>query len=196
LARLQQGLARAGLIGPDTDIHVGLADEKTIDAYRKLLGYANQWGVTEDVALDRLLQQPIVKGEDAAEGRMGGGGGSQARTQTSTSFSYTDPSSAQELVRRALRDQAGLEPTAEEYQQFVASLHAAEQGDPSVTTTEYDEEGNATSTTTGGDTDPGALAQQFITGERGDDINAYRTLGYYEAALQALGPGGGLLGGG
>jgi len=194
LARLQQGLAKAGLIGPDTDIHVGLADEKTIDAYRKLLGYANQWGVTEDVALDRLLQQPIAKGKDVGEGRLGGGG--ESRTQTSTSFSFTDPAAAQELVRRALRDEAGMEPSQEEYQRFVSALRGAEQASPSVTTTTYDEAGNATSTTTGGDTDPTALASSFVMQERGDDINAYRTLGYYQAALQAIGPGGGMLGGG
>jgi hypothetical protein len=66
IARQQQAMVDAGILGKG--FRLGIWDDKTSAAMRKLLGYANQWGVSADQALSRLASAP---GGDEGEGRYG-----------------------------------------------------------------------------------------------------------------------------
>jgi len=60
LARLQQQLASAGLIGSNTKIRVGIADDATVAAFKSLLGFANVNGLDWHSALSKLMTNPPV----------------------------------------------------------------------------------------------------------------------------------------
>lgn len=99
IARIQQGLSLAGLIGPDTRYHLGVADPTTISRYRTLLGYANQGGVTAEEALQELIANPV----DNA-------GSSSLKRNTSTSVNTVtlqDPATLRAAAHAAFKSATG-----------------------------------------------------------------------------------------
>lgn len=88
----------------------------------------------------------------AGAGSLGSDGTSLAgtHTQTSRSVDLMSPADAKGLVRATLQQQLGRDPTQGEYEDFVATIHAAEHAHPSTSTTTYttDEQGNTTNQNT------------------------------------------------
>lgn len=84
--------------------------------------------------------------------KPGVGGSSLAGTHTATSKSvdYLNPEDAKGMVRNMLQQQLGRDPSQAEYEDFVATIHAAERANPSTSTTTYttDEQGNTTNQST------------------------------------------------
>lgn len=58
IARLQQAMAAAGLIGASTNVRVGIADSATVSAYKSLLSFANVNGADVNTALQILVDHP------------------------------------------------------------------------------------------------------------------------------------------
>lgn len=58
IARLQQAMAAAGLIGASTNVRVGIADSATVSAYKSLLSFANVNGTDVNTALQTLVDHP------------------------------------------------------------------------------------------------------------------------------------------
>lgn len=65
LARLQQSMATAGLIGSNTRVRVGLADDATVSAFKSLLSFANVNGLDWQGALSELAANPPSGGSVA-----------------------------------------------------------------------------------------------------------------------------------
>lgn len=100
----------------------------------------------------------IAGDEEAIRKRTGGGDGGSGgpRTVRQRTFNLTSPQDAKGLINNVLTQHLGRRPTEEEYEAFTATLNAAERANPTTTIVNYDEDGNSTSTTTGGLTAAGA----------------------------------------
>lgn len=71
-ARLQAAMAQAGLIGENDTYRLGVWDETSIKAYKKVLAYANQGSIGAEQALEELLQgaQGMAGDLEADPGRV------------------------------------------------------------------------------------------------------------------------------
>jgi len=95
-------------------------------------------------------------------------------TQTQRTINLTDPTTAAAVIDSTLRNLLGRRATDEEREQFMSTLRATEQANPTVTTstttTTPSENGldstvDTSSTTTGGAPDAGTAAQAFADDE-------------------------------
>ena len=125
--------------------------------------------------------------KQAAQNRLAG----QTVTQKQRQINLTDPVQARALITQAFQQSMGRDPTDAEYNTLLASLHAQQQANPTVTetTTKYDNKGNplpeSTSTTSGG-IDPSAFVQQAA---QADPEAAQYQAGtfYFNTLMKALG---------
>lgn len=196
---LQRQMAVVGLIGPKQKFRRGDGgDPVTVNAFKKLMGYANKYGEDYVSALRRLASSPEGT---AAENETGAFGAESAkftgkRTRTDRSARLTDPKSAQELADKVLEEHLGRKATKDEYRRFVAALNGAEQANPSVTTTTesyVDGVGTGSTSTTTGGLDSAGVAQvgdDFVSGDKKLKAESDKFLtetDYFNAAMAALG---------
>lgn len=129
IARLQQQLALAGLIGPETRFRLGVWDSTSINAYKNLLAYANQGGTSREDALQALVSSPRLKpGEDGSLG--GGAGGGATAPQFSTrlnTFERSDPASVRQTAEQAFKQALGRKPRKDELERFTSAFLGREQ---------------------------------------------------------------------
>jgi hypothetical protein len=71
IAQLQADLAASGLLSAKTQFRVGVWDDTSIGAYRKLLGFANVNGVDQQRAMQMLAAAPTSGGAGAAQNEIG-----------------------------------------------------------------------------------------------------------------------------
>ncbi|WP_146605081.1 hypothetical protein [Jiangella anatolica] len=107
-------------------------------------------------------------------------------TQTQRTINLTDPTTAAAVIDNTLRNLLGRRATDDEREQFMSTLRATEQANPtlSTTTTTYGEDGNtsdSSTTTTGGAPDAGTAAQAFADDELLGEQKAVLAASYYEA---------------
>lgn len=197
--RYQKALAKVGLIKPSARLAAGLWDDTTVNAYRKLLTFANRYGLENESEALELYAQGVSAGMDLD----GGGEGDSAREKPFTGskqtrskdVDHTDPYAARKLVRDTLRDRLGRAPRKDEYQAFLGALRSAEDSNPVITdtTTNY-VEGEATGSTQfqNGGIDQAAYAEEYAqSGQLGREANSFkRDTDYYQAAMSVLGEGG------
>ena len=135
---LQERLAYAGFI---TSVRKGDPNQ-TMAAYRNALGEANGYGADVDEYLKARIAARY--GGDASpygSGGSGGGGGGSSSSSTSISNSsmttrsvnLTGRGTAEGILRNALTQELGREPTAREVQDFKRSLNVKERKNPTIT---------------------------------------------------------------
>ena len=198
IGRIQGELVKAGLLSKGTSIRYRSADESTIAAYKKLLAYANQNGLTQTEALSELQSAPESKIEDL----MGGGAsedksGTRSTTDVNEAM-FTDPATARDTLRTAMETRLGRAATADEEARFRAALRQEEAGDSvSTRTTTYGRKGNPKSSYTSQaddttDASASTVADDFTrTGKLGREANTRMTgVDYYGAILSLPGMGG------
>lgn len=112
VARLQQALATAGLIGPKTQFRVGLADDTTTNAFKQLLSFANVNGMDWQGALAKLLQTPVTTGGGAATGTGSGGAASGSGVE------LTNPMDEDMALRNAAQKLLGQDPSPKQLEGF------------------------------------------------------------------------------
>jgi hypothetical protein len=122
IARLQQQLAAAGLIGPETRFRVGVWDSTSVNAYKNLLGYANQGGISREDALQALLTAPQARG---AEGILGGT--APRFEQRLNAYEFTDPARVRQTAEAAFQAALGRKPKKDELDTFVQTWQSQEQ---------------------------------------------------------------------
>lgn len=105
IAQLQQQMATAGLIGPDTKFRVGLADSATTNAFATVLGYANVNGLDWKSALARLVNTPQVTPA----------GGSNPSGKP---IEQANPADEDAALRDAAQKLIGKDPSPEQIQGF------------------------------------------------------------------------------
>lgn len=113
-------------------------------------------------------------------------------TSTQKTLDFMSPTDAKGLVRGMLQQQLGRDPTQAEYEDFIATIHAAEAANPSTSTTTYttDSQGNTTnsSTKTSGGLSQSGLDQTLYQKARSlPSWAVWQAVGTYAPALfQAL----------
>lgn len=163
VARIQQGLALTGLIGPSTRYHLGVADPTTVSSYRTLLGYANQGGITAEEALQQLIANPIVKGDGSS-----GSGTAAPVYQTRTDVvNLQDPATLRAAAHAAFKETTGRGRRVDDkkVQQFVDAFtrqQAAvqEKVNQVQDTTEASYRARAATAAAGGDPGSAPISQQ------------------------------------
>lgn len=141
IARLQQSMVAAGLIGAHSVIRTGIADPTTVAAYKTLLGFANQNGTDANTAMATLLSSP-------------------AKTATPVQPVAANPLDSDQALRSAAQDQLGHAPTLEQLQGFEAAYNAqyenAQMAAPtdSNPSDQVNPDGSGNSTDTGVDVTP------------------------------------------
>jgi hypothetical protein len=195
LTALQTLLVKAGLLDPRArQFALGSVSpgDPTDSAYTRLLSEAIKTGGDYNVILNGLASNPrnsrgqrnwtLLQQQQAAAATSGAG-----RT-SSESFSLTDPNAARDLVNTALQNRLGRAANPDEISQFIGSLHASEQANPSRSTETFGGNGLPTSSTsTSTPVDPGSAAKAFATSSQGraNEAGAQSELGFLNV-LQGL----------
>lgn len=130
IARLQQQMAAAGLIGPSTRYRLGVWDSTSTNAYKQLLTHANRGGMSREDALTELLTAPQVKGEGGVMGGVGGGAAApQGKLNT---YEASDPAGVRQTAEQAFRQALGRKPRKDELEKFTAAFLGRERGSQEV----------------------------------------------------------------
>lgn len=109
-------------------------------------------------------------------------------TATQKSIDFMNPEDAKAMVRNTLQQQLGRDPTQAEYEDFLATIHAAERANPTTqtTTTTTDAQGNPTnqtSTTHGGLTNDGYNQLLYEKAKSMPSWAVWQAVGTYAPAL-------------
>jgi len=116
--------------------------------------------------------------------------GPSTTTQTQRTINLTDPTTAGAVIDQTLRNLLGRRASDEEREQFMSTLRATEQANPTITTMTststpsadgMDQSVDSSSTTTGGAPDPGTAAQAYADDELMGEQKAMLAASYYEA---------------
>lgn len=177
----------------------GFADASFMKGLEYLYATANQNGVTINDIFARMdnagarLGLKIGPTGLAGGGESGDGGGTS--TTTSTSISLTSRAGAWQVLISALTNELGREPTDAEISRFSKSLNAKERADPSVSTstTTYDAEGNAKTSTTSRQSgvEPTAEAMVFARSPAmAAERRQYKGAQYFDVIADMLSGGG------
>lgn len=194
IARLQQQMAQAGLISKGTKVSLGVTDDATIAAYKRLLEVANRYAVSDSDALSMLASHPLTVSTGDALTGIGGSAATGPRKTTSTNEStqtFTDLD-ARAIANDTYDKELGADATPHERNALHSALTAYANAHPSIskTTTNYGVDGNTTSHTTSSGGIDSAGVQQLATDQaRGQQGYAeYQAAGRYTPLLmQALG---------
>lgn len=143
----------------DLLVNLGIVDEadsRSLDSLDKYWRLAVDSAATFAAVGKRVTPWQAIRmiagDEEAIRKRTGGGDGGSGgpRTVRQRTFNLTSPQDAKGLINNVLTQHLGRRPTDEEYEAFTSTLNAAERANPTTTIVNYDEDGNSTSTTTGG----------------------------------------------
>lgn len=107
VANIQRALASAGLYGDRTRFRLGVWDEPTVTAYRKLLEYANRSGVDEAVALQQYAAGMEVDPDDPNS--PAGSGGAKRAPLT---VRQTNPADLREMAETLIAAKTGRRDSA------------------------------------------------------------------------------------
>lgn len=201
LARLQGQLAEAGLIGPETRFRVGIPDDTTLAAYKKLLGVANNYAVDTDQALSMLKNTPSLMGGKVSvdkDGNLVEAGAAQYDTtgkRVDTTTTNVTALDAEQIANRAYQDALGSNATPKQRKALRAALQAYADAHPQVSTTNstYDPDTGrelTSNTSTTGGVDAAGLGQiaQDQAQAAPDYAEVQAATTYFNALSGALGP--------
>lgn len=183
ITSIGQRLAGAGWIQPGD---VGNLD-KVSQAYQRVL----------ELTATMNAAGRNVTPEDVMRRFLGGGSGGLSRpstyTETTRSVDLTNPKSARALLKQALQQELGRDPSAAEQQAFLGALQAAEREDPTVRSSTYKldpETGQyrQTASTTKGGVDPSAYTDDYKDRHNQREAGAYQAAAvYFPALMEAVG---------
>lgn len=161
---IQADMIAAGLLKP-SDVRRGVWDAASADAYKDVLAFANQQGVSASEALTILVSNPPG---GKAGGAGGGGGGGRAAV-----ISYTNPADLEATYSSTAQSLTGQE---QQNPAFVDYYHGLESGAQHQTGTNYTAPPSA-----------GAAAQQYIEQNDPSQVLAYGTASRMQDFLSMIG---------
>lgn len=122
IAKMQKALLEAGLYSSSAKFRLGVWDEETVKAYKKVLAFANQQGATWQSALQQLRSAPRLDDEGNAVGSDGGGGGAELPV-----FRVSNPDDLREDLRLLGRTKRGRYVDEGFVERVVANYMAEEE---------------------------------------------------------------------
>jgi hypothetical protein len=191
IAALQSQLARAGLIGPKQTFRVGVWDEVSAAAYRKVLAYANQGGIDEDSALNDLQfdaasnRGVLMRGDGAVAG--GSGSAAPKAPEPGNVTRLTSGTSLEEQIQQAARNRLGRKLRKSEVSRFVSIYHGIEKEDSAALNAADDQvQAGADVTITEAPT-PDTAASQFMDHNYAQEEAGNKAFGYLQAIQNLVG---------
>lgn len=179
-ARIQSAMAQAGLIGKNDTFRVGVWDETSAKAYKKVLAYANQGGIMAEDALQELLDAPQMDGDGSVGGEL--------QQEPGKVSSTTSAVSLEEQMQQAARSRLGRKLRSNEIAKFVSIYQGMETGFNSKANAMQDE-----AAVSGEDASieeiPGidAASSQFIDANYAQEEAEQSSYGYLEALKNLVG---------
>lgn len=179
-ARIQTAMAQAGLITERQTYRLGVWDEVSSDAFKKVLEYANQGGIDADTALEELLQAQQYDGA----GNLSGALEQDPGRVTSTTSRLT----LEQQIQQAARSRLGRKLRSSEASKFAAVYQSMESGFNARATAMQDQ-----AAASGQDASieeiPSAdvAADQYIDANFAQEEAGQSTYGYLEALRGLLG---------
>lgn len=177
-ARLQQAMAQAGLIGDNDTYRLGVWDETSSKAYKKVLAYANQGGLDADTALQELLAQQydingLPTGLEQDPGRV-----------TATTSALT----LEAQVQQAAQSRLGRRLKASEVSKFVSVFQGME-GSFNTSASAMQDEAASSGQDASIESIPSAdvAADQFIDSNHAQEAAGQDAYGYLGALRDLLG---------
>lgn len=178
IAALQSTLVSAGLIGKKQTFRIGVWDEVSASAYRKVLAYANQGGIDEDTALSELQYNGL--------GGLAGPGDQtpikQGRVQT-----VTPATTLEQQVQQTAQDRLGRKLRKDEVTKFVTLYGGIEKSYNANERAAADAADQGTDTTLTAPPSVDAAATQFMDSKYATEAAGQDTLGYLGALQQLVG---------
>ena len=190
LVKLQRALIMAG-VGGASSITIGAigadaASDPTIVAFRNALAAANLQGVNLDAwlaqqqSINRMAERAALK-----DGSPGDPHFDPTRVQRITNL--TGRARARAQLKQMMTQMLGRAPSEGEVDDYLATLNAREEADPTIRTTTYTRSGDSSTVTEASDVDPALIAERQIKGDNPKEYEANQRLRYYNAMLSMLG---------
>lgn len=187
IAALQGELAKAGLITPKQTFRVGVWDEVSAGAYRKVLAYANQGGIDENTALSELSFHGstgiggLVHGDGSA---VGAGSSSLKQGHIST---LTPAVTLEEQVQQSARTRLGRKLRKDEIAKFVNVYQGIEKHANSQDIAAQDAAALGSSSTVTGAPSTDVAASQFLDSNNAQEEAGVHTLGFLDVIKHMVG---------
>lgn len=185
IAVLQQNLAAAGLIGPQTKFRLGVWDAPSVSAYRQLLTYANQGGLSREDALAELLTSPLVDPSGS------GSSGRQTRTDV---VSVEHPDTIRAAAHAAFKAATGRGRAVNDktIEKFVAAFQAQQIGAQRKVNRAQDavaelEDGPVSQEVQVTTPDLGSSAEAFAQNQAPAEVGAHNITKQFDGFLRLLG---------
>lgn len=176
IAEIQQALFNAGLYASRAKFRLGVWDEETTKAYKKVLSFANQQGTDWQDALERLRSAPML--DDEGKPYSPGGGGDEDELPV---FRVSNPDDLREQLRIVGRTRRGRHVDEGFIERVVANFMAEEERSQRALATA------APGSTVREPRDWETFMEQSLRGQYGSEIAAQEAGELGMGAMNALG---------
>lgn len=156
-AQMQVQMDAAGLYKKGDQIRVGVWDETSVEAYTRLLKFANQGGRTVSEALKELGTLSPAERAQAGLGKVGQGGAGGGSGANPLVVNLSNPNDLRTLVDRTARSTLGRAISEAEMQRFITAYQDQQRKEEAAT-----HAANETGGTVVEAPDPGVAATQFV----------------------------------
>jgi hypothetical protein len=174
--KYQKAFQAAGLYDPQESVMPGRVGQREQEIITQIMGTANLEGSTVDQVLAEYSQRAMSQ-QAAAGGGGGGGGGNKDTTQIY--YDQTSTANARQYLATTLQSALGRGASAQEFNQFLDLLRAAEAASPRIvkTSTRGD---TTTSRSQVSDVDPTQIAEQFAEDMGGAQYDEFAYGNYFD----------------
>ena len=174
--KYQKAFQAAGLYDPQESVMPGRVGQREQEIITQIMGTANLEGSTVDQVLAEYSQRAMSQ-QAAAGGGGGGGGGNKDTTQIY--YDQTSTANARQYLATTLQSALGRGASAQEFNQFLDLLRAAEAASPRIvkTSTRGD---TTTSRSQVSDVDPTQIAEQFAEDIGGPQYDEFAYGNYFD----------------
>ena len=174
--KYQKAFQAAGLYDPQESVIPGRVGKREQEIITQIMGTANLEGSTVDQILAEYSQRNLMA-TAAAGGGGGGGGGNKDTTQIY--YDQTSTANARQYLATTLQSALGRGASAQEFNQFLDLLRAAEAASPRIvkTSTRGD---TTTSRSQVSDVDPTQIAEQFAEDIGGPQYDEFAYGNYFD----------------
>lgn len=174
--KYQKAFQAAGLYDPQESVIPGRVGKREQEIITQIMGTANLEGSTVDQILIEYSDRNRMAAA-AAGGGGGGGGGNKDTTQIY--YDQTSTANARQYLATTLQSALGRGASAQEFNQFLDLLRAAEAASPRIvkTSTRGD---TTTSRSQVSDVDPTQIAEQFAEDIGGPQYDEFAYGNYFD----------------
>lgn len=182
IRKYQKAFQAAGLYDPQESVMPGRVGKREQEIITQIMGTANLEGSTVDQV---LIEYADRNRQAAAAAGGGGGGGGGNKDTTQIYYDQTSTANARQYLATTLQSALGRGASAQEFNQFLDLLRAAEAASPRIvkTSTRGD---TTTSRSQVSDVDPTQIAEQFAEDMGGPQYDEFAYGNYFDIVRKLI----------